>query len=52
MNFIRNEWAKTNKKLILVLGIVFAVGAVIAMLSVTGVIDFSPVQTGVTSIKK
>lgn len=52
MDFLRQQWAITNKKLILVLGIVIAVGAVLAIMSTTGVLDLAPVETGVTQIKK
>lgn len=52
MDFLRHQWAITNKKLLLVMAIVFAVGAVVAIMSVTGVIDVAPVQTGVTPVTK
>lgn len=52
MDYLRQQWAITNKKLILVMGIVFAIAAVVAVLSLTGIIDVAPVQTGVSPVVK
>ncbi|GAA4035648.1 hypothetical protein GCM10023063_20280 [Arthrobacter methylotrophus] len=52
MDRLRSEWANTSTKSRIVLGVVLGVALVLMALSVTGVIDFSPVQTGVTQIKK
>ncbi|WP_456508813.1 hypothetical protein [Arthrobacter sp. TE12232] len=48
----RSEWANTSAKSRLVRGIIVGVALLVLALSLTGVIDIAPVQTGVTSIKK
>ena len=48
MDRLRSEWANTSAKSRIVLGIVLGVVIIFAALSLTGVIDFSPVSTGVT----
>ena len=52
MDRLRSEWANTSAKSRLVLGVLLGAVIIFAALSLTGVIDFAPVQTGVTEIKK
>jgi hypothetical protein len=52
MDRLRSEWANTSAKSRIVLGVILGVVIIFAALSLTGVIDFAPVQTGVTPVKK
>ncbi|ACL42106.1 hypothetical protein Achl_4155 (plasmid) [Pseudarthrobacter chlorophenolicus A6] len=52
MDRLRSEWANTSARSRVILGVVLGVALVVLALSVTGVIDMAPVQTGVTQIKK
>lgn len=52
MDRLRSEWANTSTKSRVILGVILGVALVVLALSVTGVIDMAPVQTGVTQIKK
>jgi hypothetical protein len=52
MDRLRSEWANTSTKSRIVLGVVLGVALIVLALSLTGVIDMAPVQTGVTSVKK
>jgi hypothetical protein len=52
MDRLRSEWANTSAKSRIVLGVVLGVALIVLALSLTGVIDMAPVQTGVTPVKK
>ncbi|MBG0738870.1 hypothetical protein IV500_05470 [Paeniglutamicibacter antarcticus] len=52
MDRLRSEWANTSTKSRIILGVILGVALIFMALSVTGVIDFSPVQTGITPTKK
>lgn len=52
MDRLRNEWANTSVKSRAILGVVMGVALIVLALSLSGVIDMAPVQTGVTQIKK
>lgn len=52
MDRLRSEWANTSAKSRIILGIVLGAAVIFMMLSVTGIVDFAPVSTGVTDIKK
>jgi hypothetical protein len=52
MDRLRSEWANTSAKSRIVLGVILGVVIIFAVLSLTNVIDFAPVQTGITPVKK
>lgn len=52
MDRLRSEWANTSPKSRIILGVILGAALIFAALSLTGVLDFAPVQTGVTQIKK
>ncbi len=52
MDRLRSEWANTSAKSRIIVGIGLGIVIIFAALSITGVLDFAPVQTGVTSVKK
>lgn len=52
MDRLRSEWANTSAKSRVILGVILGVALVVLALSVSGVIDMAPVETGVSQIKK
>lgn len=52
MDRLRSEWANTSPKSRIVLGVILGAALIFLALSLTGVIDFAPVQTGTTPITK
>ncbi|MET4143731.1 hypothetical protein [Arthrobacter sp. UYCo732] len=52
MDRLRSEWANTSAKSRIVLGVILGVALVVMALSLTGVIDLAPVQTGTTAVTK
>lgn len=52
MDRLRSEWANTSTKSRIVLGVVMGVALIVLALSLTGVIDMAPVQTGISPVKK
>lgn len=52
MDRLRSEWANTPARNRVILGILMSAALVFMALSLTGVIDFAPVQTGVSPATK
>lgn len=52
MDRLRSEWANTSAKSRAILGVILGVALIALALSVTGVIDMAPVETGVTQVPK
>jgi hypothetical protein len=50
MDRLRAEWANTSPKSRIILGIILGAVIIFAALSLTGIVDFAPVSTGVTEV--
>lgn len=52
MDRLRNEWANTSTKSRIIMAVVFGAALVFLAMSLGGVVDFAPVETGVTGTAK
>lgn len=52
MDRLRNEWANTSTKSRIVMAVVFGAALIFLAMSLGGVVDFAPVETGVSGTAK